>query len=169
MLSARQKIHFLNGGCDTFLMKEWSMPVRTREHVLSLTGYIGEKLYVDLVYMLETIRGNQYMLMTEGSFSRYCWVYLIPNKEVHTVTKVLIDQHFNTYRLPDQLHSDSGKEFVNNLWRELFSEFKIQHSTTLAYNPSSNPMENFHRTLTVMLRTRGSRVQDNWDLRLNPS
>ena len=58
LVSGRQKIHFLNGGCDTCLTKEWSMPVRTKEHVPSLTGYVGEKLCVDLVSMLETIIGN---------------------------------------------------------------------------------------------------------------
>ena len=46
MLLARQTIHFLNGGCDTYLTKEQSMPVRAGEHVPVLTGYVGEKLYV---------------------------------------------------------------------------------------------------------------------------
>ena len=57
LLSARQKIHFLNSGCDTCLTKQRSMPVRTGENVPSLTGYVGEKLYIDLVSMLETLRG----------------------------------------------------------------------------------------------------------------
>ena len=91
----------------------------------------------------------------ENTFSRNCHAYPIPNKEARTVAKVLMDQHFNIYGLPDQLHSDNGKEFVNNLWRELFSEFKIQHTTTPPYNPSSNRVEHFHRTLIAMLRTRG--------------
>ena len=71
---------------------------------------MGEKLYVDLVSMSENIRGNQYLLAAEDSFCRYC--------------RALMDQHFNVYRLPDQLYSDNGRDFVNNLWRELFSEFK---------------------------------------------
>ena len=66
---------------------------------------------------------------------------LIPNKEARTVAKVLVDQHFNIYGLSDQLHSDNGREFVNNLWKELSFEFKIQHTTTPQYNPSSNPVE----------------------------
>ena len=45
------------------------MPVRTGEHVPLLTGYVGEKLYLDLVSMSETIRGNRYTLMAEDSFS----------------------------------------------------------------------------------------------------
>ena len=34
-LSARQKIRFLNGGCDTRLTKERSIPARTGVHVPS--------------------------------------------------------------------------------------------------------------------------------------
>ena len=49
----------------------------------------------------------------------------------------------------------------------MFSEFKIQHTTTPPYNPSSNPVECFHRTLITMLRTRGEGIQDNWDLWIN--
>ena len=67
LLLARQKMCFLNGGCDTFLTKERSMPVQTGEHVPWLTGYVGEKLYVDLVSMSETLRGNIYMLTAEDS------------------------------------------------------------------------------------------------------
>ena len=114
------------------------MPVRTGEQVPSLTGYVREKLYIDLVSMSDTMRGNRYLLTGKDSFSSYCHAYPIPNKEARTVAKVLMDQHFNIFGLPDQLHSDNGKEFVNNLWRELFSEFKIQHTTTPPYNPSSN-------------------------------
>ena len=55
------------------------------------------------------------------------------------MAKMLMDQHFNIFGLPDQLHSDNGREFVNNLWKELCSELKIQHTTTPPYNPSSNP------------------------------
>ena len=58
------------------------MPVRTGEHVPSLTGYVGEKLYIDLVSMSDTVRGNRYLLTAENSFSRYCPVYSIPNKEL---------------------------------------------------------------------------------------
>ena len=71
MLSARQKLRFLNGGCDTCLTKERSMPVRTGEHIPSLTGFVGEKLYIDLVSMSDIMRGNRYLLMVEDSFSRY--------------------------------------------------------------------------------------------------
>ena len=92
-----------------------------------------EKLYVNLVSMLKTIRGNQYILMAKDSFSRYCREYPIPNKEAHTVAKVLMDHLFNVYGLPHQLHSDNGREIVNNLWRELFS-LSLRSRTLLLFH-----------------------------------
>ena len=50
---------------------------------------------------------------------------------------------------------------MNNLWRELFSEFKIQH------RPTIRPL--IHRTIIAMLRTRGDGIQVNWDLWINAS
>ena len=70
MLSAKQKICFLSSRCENCLTKEWSIPVRTGEDVPSLTGYMGENLYMDLVSMSETIRGNGYMLTTKDSFQQ---------------------------------------------------------------------------------------------------
>ena len=80
------------------------------------------------------------------------------------MAKVLMDHQFNVYRLPNQLHSDNGREFVNNLRREWISEFKIQHTTTPLYNPSSNPVERFHGALTAMLQTRGPGEEEYLDL-----
>ena len=130
---------------------------------------VGEKLYIDLVAMSDTVRGNRYLLTAEDSFSQYFRAYPIPNKEAKTVAKVLMDQHFSIFGLPDQLRSDNGREFVNNLLKELCSELKIQHTTTPQYNPSSNPVERFHRTIIAILRTRGEGVQENWDLWKNAS
>ena len=59
----------------------------------------------------------------------------------------------NVYGLPDQLHLDNRKEFVNYLWIELFSKFKIQYTMTLLCNILSNPVARFHHTLLAMLRT----------------
>ena len=82
---------------------------------------------------------------------------------------MLMDKYFKVYGSPDQLHSDNGKEFVNNLWRDFYSEFMIQNTTTPPYNPSSNHAERIHRTIIAMLQTRGPGVQDKWDLWINLS
>ena len=45
----------------------------------------------------------------------------------------------------------------------------MQHTTMPLYNPFSNPVECFHRTIIAMLRTRGEGIQENWDLWINAS
>ena len=69
MLSPRPKLRYFNEGCDTCIVKQRSVPSRVGEHVPSLTGYVGEKLYIDLVAMSDTVRGNGYLLTVEDSFS----------------------------------------------------------------------------------------------------
>ena len=88
MFSARTKLRFLNEGCDTCIVKERSVPVRSGIHQPSLTGYVGEKLYIDLVSMSDTVRGNRYLLTAEDSFSRYCRAYPIPSTGRSTLQRL---------------------------------------------------------------------------------
>ena len=92
--------------------------------------------------------------MRDG-FSRYAAAYPLPNKEAVTKARVLLQKHIPLHRLPQQIHSDNELEFVNNLWKELMSELKLLHTLTPPYNPSSNAVERFHRTLVEILRTQG--------------
>ena len=41
LLSAKQKIGFLKGGCNTSLTKEWRIPARTGVYLPLLAGYAG--------------------------------------------------------------------------------------------------------------------------------
>ena len=78
-------------------------------------GNVGEKVFIDLVWMSETVRKNCYMLMVQDGFMRFASAYLICNKEAGTKARVLIGEHFSVFSLPNQIHSDKGAEFVNKL------------------------------------------------------
>ena len=91
---------------------------------------MGEELFIDLVSMSETVRKNRYLLTMQDGFTRFASRYPICNKEAGTVARVLIGEHFSVFGLPNQIHSDNGREFVNMLWIELFSELKILHTKT---------------------------------------
>ena len=100
---------------------------------------LGEKVFIDLVLMSETVRKYRYMLTVQDGYTRFASAYPISNKEAGMVARVLI--HFSVFGLPNQIHSDNGAEFVNKLWVELFSELKILHTRTPPYNPSSDIVE----------------------------
>ena len=127
-------------------------------------GNIGEKVFIDLVWMSETVRKNRYMLTVKDGFTRFASAYLICNKEAGTVARVLIHEHFSVFGLPNQINSDIGAKFVNKLCTELFSELKILHTRTPPYNPSSNIVERWHRTIVSIFRTMGREMQNEWDL-----
>ena len=80
---------------------------------------VGEKVFIDLVSMSETMRKNRYMLTVQDGFTKFASAYPICNKEVGTVARVLIHEHFSVFGLPNQIHSDNEAEFVNKLWTEL--------------------------------------------------
>ena len=80
------------------------------------------------------------------------------------MAKTFVGELFAVHGLPQQIHSDKGLEFGNSLWKELFSEFKILHTTTPSYNPSSNNTERFHRTLGGILRCMGGEIVHEWHL-----
>ena len=127
-------------------------------------GNLGEKVFIDLVSMLETVRKNRYLLTVQDGFTRFAGAYPICNKEAGTVAIVLIHERFSVFGLPNQIRSDNGAKFVNKLWVELFSVLKILHTKTPPYNPSSNIVERWHRTIVSILRTMGREMQNEWDL-----
>ena len=74
------------------------------------------------------VRKNCYLLRVQDGFTRFESAYPICNKEAGTVARVLlIPEHFSVFGLPNQIHSDNGREFVNQLGQELFLEMKILH------------------------------------------
>ena len=162
VMSAREKISRLIYRCEACLAKEQSIKAKRGPHVPSTVVNVGEKVLIDLVSMSETVRKNCYLLTVQDGFTRFASAYPICNKETGTVARVLIHEHFSVFGLPNQIHSDNGKEFVNRLWIELFSELKILHTKTPPYNPSSNIVERWHRTILSILRTMGREMQNEW-------
>ena len=164
VMSVREKVRRLVDQCNTCLAKERSIKAKRGPHMPSTVGNEGEKAFIDLVSMSETVRNNCYLLTVQDGFTRFASAYPICNREVGTVARVLIREHFSVFGLPNQIHSDNGTEFVNKLGIELFSKLKILHTKTPPYNPSSNIMERWHRTIVSILGTMGSEMQNEWDL-----
>ena len=68
----------------------------------------------------------------------------------------------NSYNLCYSFHQVCVELKILNYWK--FSELKILHTRTPPYNPSSNILERWHRTIVSILRTMGREMQNEWDL-----
>ena len=84
------------------------------------TGYPMQLVAVDILEPLpESDAGNSYLLVIGDYFT--CWMeaFPIPNQEAITVARALVDKFFCRFGLPEQLHSDQGRQFESELLQQI--------------------------------------------------
>eukprot|EP00731_Ephydatia_muelleri_P024449 Em0016g720a len=59
----------------------------------------------------ETSRGNKYILVIADYFTKWSEAYPIPNMEAITVAKCVVNEFICRFGVPEQLHSDQGRNF----------------------------------------------------------
>ena len=88
----------------------------------------------------------------------------IPNQEAITVAQALVDKFFCHFGLPEQLHSDQGRQFESELLQQICNILRINKSRTTPYHPQSNGVvERFNRTLISMLSTCATEHPFKWE------
>ncbi len=87
--------------------------------------------------------------------------------EATTVERIMVDEFFCRYGMPDCLHSDQGRNFEFNVVREMCSLLGITKTRTTPYHPQSDGLvERLNRTLLAMLSIAAGEDECNWDLHL---
>ena len=72
MMSALEKIRRLVDWCDTCLAIERSFKAKRGPQVPSTVGNTGEKVFIDLVSMSETVRKNRFFINGTGWIHKNC-------------------------------------------------------------------------------------------------
>ena len=116
-----------------------------------ITSYPLQLVATDILCPLpESPSGNSYIIVVADYFTRYTEAYPIPNQEATTVARKLVDE----FSLPEQLHSDQGRNFESAIISEVCKLLGVQKSRTTPYHPQSDGLvERFNRTLLNMLAT----------------
>jgi len=101
-----------------------------------------------------TPRGNSWILVLTDHFTRWADALAIPDASVPTVARVLDQNMFCYFGLPEQLHSDQGAQFQSQLLSDLCRLWEVNKSWTTPYHPQGNGVvERNNRMLGDSLRS----------------
>lgn len=97
--------------------------------------------------------GKTVALTICDSFSKFGQAYILPSLSALHVYQSLL-QFTSTFKIPENIVSDNGSEFSQNLLKEFAKLHRINWHYTLPLNPNSNAIvERFHSTLLEHMRT----------------
>ena len=102
----------------------------------------------------ESDGGNSYILVVGDYFTKWMEAFPIPNQDAITVANKLVNEVFLMFAIPEQLHSDQGRQFESRFLSEVCKLLGIYKTRTTPYHPQCNGLvERFNRTLLNMLST----------------
>ena len=118
----------------------------------------------------KTERGNTQILVMTDHFTRWCDAIPIPDGKTDTVEKTLEERVIAYFGNPEKIHTDQGRQFESQLFKELCSLWGTKKTRSSPYHPQGNSVvERLNRTLGASLRALLiGRSQGDWDL-LPPS
>lgn len=114
-----------------------------------------------------TLHGNRYIIVFINIFTKWVEALAVPDQTAATASKALIECIVSRYGIPDQLHSDQGRQFESEIFKNLCSRLGINKTRTTPYHPSGNGnVERSNRTIKEMLRHFVNSYQNDWDFYL---
>ena len=150
--------------CQHCLAKETQVKQRDTVHKPRKHGFPGEVLYVDLVGPLpRSDKGSVYVCTMQDGFTKFVTAVPIPNKEATTTANAILEGFITKFGCPNRIHTDQGTEFKNALWADLCDRLRIEKTETPSYNPHSNLVERFHRSLNQIFRVYMNREDKSWE------
>ena len=160
-----QDVKIYVSGCEICQKGKEPIPSKRAPMQVARSGYPMERIAVDIMGELpETERGNKYVLVVSDYFTKWTECYPMPNMEAVTVAKLLVEQLFTRFGVPEQIHSDQGRQFESNLFAEMCKLLQIDKTRTTPYHPQSDGMvERFNKNLCAMLRAYIDENHENWD------
>ncbi|KAG0710710.1 Gag-Pol polyprotein [Chionoecetes opilio] len=93
-------------------------------------------------------QGNRFICVVMDYFTNWPEAYALPNHEATTIAGALVNNFFTRFGVPQELHSDQGREFESGVFRECCQLMGIRKTRTIPLRPQSDGMiERYNRTL----------------------
>ena len=110
-----------------------------------------------------TLTGKRYIVVAIDWLTKWPEAKSLELADAQTIAAFLHEQVICQHGLLQQLTSDRGTEFCNDLITELSQTYRIHHIRTTAYHPQGNGLtERMNQTIKNTL-SKMCDTYDNWD------
>ncbi|CAI5671513.1 unnamed protein product [Oreochromis niloticus] len=109
------------------------------------------------------------VLSQRGEAEERVWpeAYAVPDQSAVTTARTLVDEMFTRFGVPEELHSDQGRNFESQVLGEVCRRLGVRKTRTTPLHPQSDGLvERFNRTLATQLAILTSQHQRDWDQHL---
>lgn len=152
--SATKEVAMYVQGCPECQAKPGAPKPQKHTHVAVQDGYPFQRISIDFVGPLpESDRGNKYLLTVKETFTRWLEAFPIPDANKENTCRVLEEEIFCRYGIPEHLHTDHGTQFTSHLMDEVSKELGMSLTFAPVANPKSNPVERSHKDLGPALKS----------------
>jgi len=129
------------------------------------SGVPMERIAVDILGPLpKTGNGNVYILVIADYFTKWTEIFPMPCQEATAVAKLIVEEVVTRFGVPRQIHTDQGRQFESELFREMCRLLGIEKTRTSPYHAQGDGMvERMNRTLEGMLSAFVEERQRDWD------
>lgn len=83
------------------------------------------------------------------------------------VIRLLVNDIFNKFGVPEIIHSDNGAQFVAKEFQQMIKAYNITHLRTAVYSPQSNASERVNQSVLAAIRAYLKEDHRDWDLYLS--
>ena len=99
-----------------------------------------------------TLTGKRYIIVAIDFFTKWVEAEAVEEADAQTVVKFLHSRIVCQHGVPQEITSDHGTEFLNDLVKEFERTYHIKHIRTTAYHPQGNGQtERTNRTIKDIL------------------
>jgi hypothetical protein len=118
---------------------------------------------IDIVSASTASKGGHTKILTViDTFTRYVLAIPLRQATAEEIGTALFRELFCKYGKPRRIHSDEGREFVNEALDKMFKRWGIVSTSTGGYQPQANPVERYHRFMNSAMTMLSTNFGKDW-------
>lgn len=140
-------------------------------------GLMGKKVVADRCWQVISMdlfgplpkskQGNMYIFVVTDNFSKFNLFFPIRRALAHTVVKLVEEQVFLVYGVPQLIRCDNGVQFKGRIFANLTRKYGVHVLFNPNYHPAPNATERYNRVLKTMISCYIRDSQREWDVNLS--